>query len=278
MDCQFPNRFWLTPDQQLGFQEFSYSRHYVYPPRLQDEYVVVIPLAGEIRVYEGDQAERVTPGEVLVGNSRHWRGSSYGEKQNCHGLTLIASRRFVQSLMATLGRDEYQGSVVPVFPGVSQTASILRVAEDVLAELANGQFGRDHLLELLARETMLRCIRSWPGTYPLAVTRLDRVLSRRHYVSALDYMQGCGKSDFSVLALCHSLGLSAEEFTRLFRKSTGTTPLSTYNRLLIDRADKLFQSGANSVKEVAAVLQFESVSHFSSLYKKVAGRSPTAAH
>jgi AraC family transcriptional regulator len=70
-------------------------------------------------------------------------------------------------------------------------------------------------------------------------------------------------------------GASCEEFTRLFRKSTTTTPLSTYNRLLIDRANDLLQAGANSVKEVTATLHFDSVSHFSSLYKKLTGHSPS---
>ena len=279
MDRQFPNRFWMTPDQQLGFQDFSYRRAYVYPPRLQDEYVVVIPLAGEIHVHEDGRPLRVNPGEVLIGNSRHWRGSNYGEEGCCHGLTLIASRRFVQSLMLGLGEQQYKGSIVPVFSGVWRTDGICPVAEDVLSELANGRrFGRDYLLELRGREILLRCIRLWPNTRPLSLTRLDRVLSRRHYVSALDHMQSCGKAEFSVVALSRSLGLSPEEFTRLFRKSTGTTPLNTYNRLLIDRATRLFQSGVDSVKEVAATLQFDSVSHFSSLYKKLAGRSPTAAY
>lgn len=42
---------------------------------------------------------------------------------------------------------------------------------------------------------------------------------------------------------------------------------SVRNRLLIDRAGRLLQSGANSVKEVASILQLESVSLFSSLYE-----------
>lgn len=273
MNPSLPNRFWLTPEQQLGFQEFSYRTSYTYPARLQDEYVVVIPLSGEIRVHEAGRTEIVTPGRVLIGNSRQRRSSSYGAT---NGLTLIATRRLVQSLMAALGRPEFQGPIVPVFPGVLDIPGISRTAEDILSELVGGQSGRDYLLDLLAREALLRCMRSWPSTYSRSLTRLDRVLSRRHYVSALDYMQTCGKSEFSVVRMSSQLGVSPEEFTRLFRMSTGTTPLRTYNRLLIDRANSLFQNGAGSVKEVASILQFESVSHFSSLYKKLTGHAPTA--
>lgn len=256
MDRQFPNRFWLTPDQQLGLQEFRYRRSYIYPRRLQDEYVLVIPMSGEIRVQEGDRPEHVTPGDVLVGNSYHWRASSYGVNDWCHGLTLIASRRFVQSLMAALGHPECSGFVAPVFPGVARIPGIIRAAEDILSELDSRRCGRDYLLELLAREMLVRQLRSLPGASARTLPHVERVLSRRHYVSALEYMQECRKSEFSVVGLSHRLGLSSEEFTRLFHRSTGITPLSTYNRLLIGRANELFQSGAGSVKEVAAILEF----------------------
>lgn len=271
-----PNRFWLTPEQQLGFQEFRYQRSYRYPERLQDEYVIVLPLSGEVCVREGGRVEEVRPGQVLIGNSRQWRASRYGSDGGCTGLTLIASRRFVQSVMVALGSPEFQGRLIPVFPGVLRIPGVTRAAEDICGELVAGVAGRDYLLDLLAREVLIRCLRAWPSVFPQSPSSVDRVLSRRHYVSALDYMQTCGKADFSIAQMTGHLGVSPEEFTRLFRASTGTTPLRMYNLLLIDRANALFRNGTGTVKEVAGLLKFQSLSHFSSLYKKLTGRSPAA--
>jgi AraC-like DNA-binding protein len=277
MDYTAPNHFWFTPDQRLGFQHFHYERRHVYPARVQDEYVIVICVAGTIEVSEGSRVERLFPGEVLIGNSRQWRASRYGGTGNCKGLTLIASRRSVQALLCELGDSRFQNSVVPVFPGTYKLHGVLRIAEDVLMELESNHAGRAQVLELLASEVLIRSIRSWPEIRIEELASTDRVLARRHYVSALDYMQSHGKIDFSMQGLSAAIGLSIGEFTRLFRSSTGTTPLATYNRLLIDRALVALQNGVGSIKEVAYALQFDSASHFSSLFKKVTGRSPSEA-
>jgi AraC-like DNA-binding protein len=162
-----------------------------------------------------------------------------------------------------------------VFPGTVRVPGISRIAEDVLAELEGSEAGRSRILVFLAEQLLVRSLRGWPVVDVQRLDGTDRVLSRRHFVAALDYMQDRGKSDFTLQGLCANVGLSVAEFTRLFRRSSATTPLATYNRLLIGRALEAFRAGADSVKEVAYVLGFESPSHFTSLFRKVTGMSPS---
>src|SRR5262245_30214628 len=103
-----PNHFWFTPDQRFGFQHFRYERPHIYPARVQDEYVIVICVAGGIEVSEGSRVEKLLPGEVLIGNCRQWRASRYGGSDNCEGLTLIAGRRPVQAFLRELGDQRFQ--------------------------------------------------------------------------------------------------------------------------------------------------------------------------
>jgi AraC-like DNA-binding protein len=275
MEQPTPNSFWFTPDQHLGFQRFRYKRQYVYPSRLQDEYVIVICMAGRVTVAEGDRIEQLYPGEVLIGNSRQWRTSRYGEKEICEGLSLIASRRALQSALRHLRDDRFEKSIVPVLPGTVRVPGLSRIAEDIIAELEGSQAGRSRILEILAEQMLVQSLRSWPVVDVQRLDGTERVLSRRHYVAGLDYMQACGKHEFTLQGLCEYVGLSVAEYTRLFRHCTASTPLATYNRLLIGRAVEAFREGAASVKEVAYVLGFESPSHFASLFRKVTGMSPS---
>jgi AraC-like DNA-binding protein len=275
MECSNPNYFWFTPDQRLGFQRFSYKRQHVYPARLQDEYVIVLCMAGEVTVAEGDRVEKLHPGEVLIGNSRQWRTSRYGQNEPCEGLTLIASRRAMQSALRHFGDERFEKSIVPLLPGTEKVPGISRIAEDVLAELEGCEAGRSRILEMLAEQMLVRSLRSWSVVELEQLAATDRVLSRRHYVAALDYMQTHGKNEFTLQGLCDNIGLSVAEFTRLFRRCAASTPLATYNRLLIGRAVDAFRGGADSVKEVAYVLGFDSPSHFTALFRKVTGRSPS---
>ena len=275
MEHLAPNQFWFTPDQRLGFQRFSYKRQHVYPSRLQDEYVVVFCVAGQVTVAEDDRVEQLHPGEVLIGNSRQWRTSRYGEKDPCEGLSLIASRRALQSALRDLGDHRFEQDIVPVLPGKVRVPGLLRIAEDVLAELEGSFVGRARILEGLAEQLLVRSLRSWKVVEVQRLGTTDRVLSRRHFVAGLDYMQARGKNEFTLQGLCEHVGLSVAEFTRLFRRCTTSTPLTTYNRLLIARAVDAFRGGADSVKEVAHLLGFESPSHFTFLFKKVTGLSPS---
>jgi AraC-like DNA-binding protein len=277
MEPLTPNQFWFTPDQRLGFQRFRHTRRHIYPSRIQDEYVIVLCMAGRVTVAEGDRVEQLHPGDVLVGNSRQWRTSRYGEKEPCEGLSLIVSRRVLQTALRHLGDDRFEKSIVPVFPGTVRVPGLSRIAEDVLAELEGSMAGRSRILEVLAEQLLVRSLRTWPVVDVQRLDGTDRVLSRRHFVAALDYMQARGKNDFTLQGLCDYVGLSVAEFTRLFRRSSASTPLTTYNRLLIGRAVDAFRAGADSVKEVAYVLGFESPSHFTSLFRKVTGISPSQA-
>jgi AraC-like DNA-binding protein len=232
-------------------------------------------MAGQVTVVEGDRVEQLLPGDVFIGNSRQWRTSRYGVNETCEGLSLIASRRALQSALREVRNDRFESSVVPVFRGKTRVPCLSRIAEDVLVELEGSKAGRSRILEILAEQLLALSLRSWPDVGVQRLGRFDRVLSRRHFVAGLDYMQSRGKNEFALDGLCEHVGLSVAEFTRLFRRSTASTPLTTYNRLLIGRAVEALRGGANSVKEVAYTLGFESPSHFTSLFRKVTGLSPS---
>jgi AraC-like DNA-binding protein len=87
-------------------------------------------------------------------------------------------------------------------------------------------------------------------------------------------MQTCAKSEFSLDRLSHRIGLAPAEFSRLFRASTGQTPLRVYNELIISQAEAELVH-AQSIKEVVYKLGFQSPSHFTALYRKVKGHSPS---
>jgi AraC-like DNA-binding protein len=269
-----PNFFWFTSGQELGFQHFRYDRPFVYPSRIQDEYVIVLCFEGEIHVQEDGRNKVLFPGDVLIGNSRQWRTSRYGYRRQCQGLSLVVNRAVMIQTLRDLGHERFGDTVVPVFEGACRP-KLTRIAEDVLAELHSSSAGRGQLLEALGREILIRSLRGWPGISAVNPGGPRRVLTRRHYVAALDYMQSCGKSDFSVGEMCRSVGLSSPEFARLFRASTGSSPLVMYNRLLVDRAQTALASGAGSVKEVAYSLGFDSMSHFAVLFRRFTGQSPS---
>ncbi len=271
------NRFWLNDQQQIGFQNFDYHRRTRYPARLQDEYVAVYCLDGEVVVHEDGASRVLAPGEVLIGNSQRWRSSEYAAPGTARGLTLIVNPRLLRRALHLEEDQPGSAAPLPLFRDKRSAPQLQRLVEDVLEEMSNPEFGQAELLEAMARELLIRTLRLWPDTPVAPAPNAPRLLSRRHFVSALDYMQTHGKSDFTVEGMCQGLGLTAGEFSKLFRATTGDTPLQVYNRLLIAQAEETLRAGVESVKEVSYRLGFQSPSHFTSLYRKIKGSSPSEA-
>jgi AraC family transcriptional regulator len=69
-------------------------------------------------------------------------------------------------------------------------------------------------------------------------------------------------------------GLTSYYFLRLFKRSTGQTPLQFIIRARMERARKLLAAPRASVTDVAMAVGYESVSHFITLFKRHTGMTP----
>lgn len=70
-------------------------------------------------------------------------------------------------------------------------------------------------------------------------------------------------------------GLSRSHFFQVFRDCTGVSPYQYHLQLRISRARELLHGSALSVKQIAAVLKFNSVYQFSRIFKQKTGLSPS---
>lgn len=78
----------------------------------------------------------------------------------------------------------------------------------------------------------------------------------------------------SIEQLATMMFLSADHFTRLFKKMMGITPLNYINMKRIERAQLLLISSQMSIKEIAEQSGFNSVSFFNRMFKINAGITP----
>ena len=102
-----------------------------------------------------------------------------------------------------------------------------------------------------------------------------RQLPSWQMVRTLEYMNARGKNKFSVAELCAEIGTSASRFIQLFKNSVSSiSPHVYYNRLIVDKAQKILAAGHLSVKEVAYELGFQNESHFFKVFRACAGVTP----
>ena len=92
-----------------------------------------------------------------------------------------------------------------------------------------------------------------------------------YYSKQLQQSTGLPTVRYCASQLC----LSAGYFSDLVKKATGETATAYIHRFVLNRANELIRSGRN-ISQVAFDLGFQTVSHFSRLYKKVNGIPPSA--
>jgi AraC-like DNA-binding protein len=85
-----------------------------------------------------------------------------------------------------------------------------------------------------------------------------------------------GDSDFSVEWIADEIGLSRRALERKVHAITGHGPADLRRIVRLRHASYLLRTNGSSVSEVAREVGFRSVSHFSKVFKKSFGESPSA--
>lgn len=97
------------------------------------------------------------------------------------------------------------------------------------------------------------------------------------FYSIDDISKNYRKTDYDINVLIENSGYSANHFRKLFKSTTGTSPLSFLHLLRMDYAKALMRRNGQemSLKEIASQSGFDDPYYFSRLFKKYEKKSPS---
>lgn len=101
-------------------------------------------------------------------------------------------------------------------------------------------------------------------------------LPRYRLKRVLDYIAGNMSGELSLSQLSAIAGMSPHYFAELFRQSTGSAPHQFVLRQRIELAKERLRDPRRSVIEAALEAGFQNPSHFSRMFRKLVGVSPSA--
>lgn len=79
----------------------------------------------------------------------------------------------------------------------------------------------------------------------------------------------------SLPLLCEHFSISRTYLCRIFKESTGTSPVDYWIALKIKEAKKLIRQGNQNMTQISELLGYSSIHHFTRMFKRVTGLSPT---
>ena len=80
--------------------------------------------------------------------------------------------------------------------------------------------------------------------------------------------------NISIEHLARDVGVSAAQLRRQFGRWLGTSPREYLNRLRLEDARRLLESGDAPIAEIARIIGFQSVPHFNAVFKRAFGLPP----
>lgn len=171
----------------------------------------------------------------------------------------------VPDILRELGIDEG----APVAP-LGQSPSLVALFEEVHQELGgacapqNVLFASQLLTHLLGLVIRLRrqTVRETPD-------------ARQRVLASAAYMRNHPERARDLGALASMVGLSPSHYSALFRAATGHSPRQYFTRVRMARAEQMLSATNHSVKDIAQALGFDDPLHFSRVFRRVNGMSPS---
>ncbi|HXF27154.1 MAG TPA: AraC family transcriptional regulator [Bryobacteraceae bacterium] len=270
---------WLTPDLALGFHHFNYLEgEYDGLAHTHAEYSIVMCMSGAVEVLYEDRREIVRSGEILIVNPGEVHRCRFGvDAPNSRGFTLIVRPAVLHAVVEAMALPYSYFSRVFRFQGKFRNPEAFELTAKLIDEYREQRRGYGPMIEMMVRQILVHLFRSWPSDAVLPLEfRLAPQLPWLHMHRAMEYMNSHGKGAFRLPDLCDHVGASASRFIPLFKNSSGISPHSYYNALLIFKARRLLQVEGSSTKEAAYALGFKNVSHFCTLFHQLTGSTPKA--
>ena len=93
--------------------------------------------------------------------------------------------------------------------------------------------------------------------------------------AASDYIEAHSREKFSLQKMAGELFVNGSYLLRAFKKHTGYTPLAYHNHVRCEEAKELLLHSHDSISEIGEAVGFVSSAHFSHVFKRTEGCTPT---
>ncbi|MUH00985.1 helix-turn-helix domain-containing protein [Scytonema sp. UIC 10036] len=157
----------------------------------------------------------------------------------------------------------------------------LKIADDpfilqLAATIRNERLRYGKASELLIESTLNVLVSHLVNNYANNFTKplTTGKLSIRHLTKVRDFIAAEGTKNISIADMAKIVGYSPVHFSRMFKKTTGQTPLKYLIHHRISQAKQLLEKTELPIIEIAYQVGFNSHAYFSTQFRLVTGTTP----
>lgn len=152
---------------------------------------------------------------------------------------------------------------------------LFKISASMEAENAVRQPGYSHMMKSYLVQMILLIIREQSGPITAGPGYTFKTTNKKYVVEQiLNYFEDHYSEKISLDQIAENMYLSPFYISKVFKSETGDTPINRLIDIRLEKAKELLETG-ESIQEVAAMVGYEDAYHFSKLFKKRYGISPS---
>jgi len=141
-------------------------------------------------------------------------------------------------------------------------------------EAKNRQQGYQLILESLSIQIVVNLLRKVKNNVFFPVQEKN-YFEKKHIKKAVEFLMESYDDGLSLSDLAQVANLSPYHFIRVFKAETGKTPFEFLLDIKIGKATELLVSGHHSITQICYMTGFNSLSHFTTAFKRKTGVTPS---
>jgi len=273
----------VTGFHSIYYLEFDID--FYHPPESHDFWELVYVDYGTINAIVDGVGCSLSSGQVIF----HQPMESHSHIGNGHdaGNVVVISFSCDSPLMSFFNRKIFSlqknsQKVLSLFLAEATNAlgKICRDYSDTSPlDFSHAPLGSAQLMQGYLTEFLFSLIRnnSTSAITPLKATQDTRQLAESSLVNSVVYfIQDNLDKPPSLALLCAQFCVGRTYLSRIFKEATGNSPVNYWLHAKMKEAKKLLREETLNVTQISEALGFTSIHHFSRMFKRITGLSPTA--
>lgn len=233
---------------------------------------------GEITIFLDGEGNELSENEIIVisPETEHLYFSDNGNINRAFVICFECSSQSMKSLNGNISRvDGFLYECIRTV--IEEYKTTFRINEnDEMELLTSPEFGGQQAIIIQIEYILICLLRKLSGEKNSEIVFID---NDNFYSELTDVIKkylrkNIGKK-LSLDDVCNKVNYSHSFICKTFKKETGETVFSFFNRLKVDEAKRLLADTEMSVSEISANLGFTEIKYFGALFKKITGITPT---
>lgn len=141
-------------------------------------------------------------------------------------------------------------------------------------EFADRRAGYEFVLQNLSNMITVNLLRLVKNNMPVLATGRN-YNEKENIKKVIEFFTEHYNSEYSLENMARLANLSPYHFIRVFKNQTGKTPHDYLLEIKIEKARQLLKKSSKTITEIASLCGFNSISHFTTLFRKKTGVTPS---